>query len=113
MADHTLGDILGAALADPPPLSFVEQLIMQTVCEEMAREREALAQDAMVRSAWVLSGEVAPLIGSTAGEVFDVLGHVPDNLLGLLESPQGWTTLAEYVACDLRRAVPGYKPQVH
>ena len=41
------------------------------------------------------------------------LCSVPDNMLSLLDSPQGWTALAGFIACDLGIAAPDYCPKVH
>ena len=43
MAEITLGDILGAALAEVRPLSSVEQVVASAIGEDMVREQEALA----------------------------------------------------------------------
>ena len=43
MAELTPGDILGAALAEVRPLSFVEQVVASAIGEDMVREQEALA----------------------------------------------------------------------
>lgn len=148
MAEQTLGDILGAVLAEaqpshePPALVAEDQaaidrlvadiladgpispgtpfnpidLMMATVIAEVEQERrqeEHVASVAMVSSGRCLASELAPLVNATADEVFNVLGTVPDNMLELLKSPQGWSTLAGYVAGDLGRALPDYKPTIH
>lgn len=113
MAEPSLGEILGEALAGPRPLSFVEQVVVAAITDQAFLEVEAVNNLAMFRSACMLSSDIAGLIGSTADEVYDVLGHVPDNMLELLKSPQGWTTLAGYVAGDLGRPMPDYRPTIH
>ena len=48
-----------------------------------------------------------------AGEVFRALEGVPDNLLFLLDSPDGWTALAEYLGANLGKPSMQYRPTVH
>ena len=43
MAELTLDDIPGAALAKSRPLSFAEQVVASAIGEEMVRQQEALA----------------------------------------------------------------------
>lgn len=94
---ETIGDILGAALSciefDPP-----------------APDPDWLAQ---VEAARELSRRVALMTGVTESEAFDALTYIPDNLLPLLHSPQGWSTLAGMMANDLGVIAPTFKPMVH
>ena len=64
-------------------------------------------------AATVLAGEVAALTGVAPAEAHHCLLTVPDNMLMLLDSPQGWTVLAGFIAGDLGVAAPNYKPKIH
>src|SRR5678809_818029 len=55
---------------------------------------------ARLRSAWRLADQLAPLFSVTSGDVFDALCTIPDNMLSLLETPEGWTALSGYLAAD-------------
>lgn len=68
---------------------------------------------AMRASAVELSRQMAPALGVGAGEAFDRLCTVPDNMLGLLDSPEGWSVLAGFVATQLGKAAPHYTPVLH
>jgi hypothetical protein len=48
-----------------------------------------------------------------SSRTWQALWGVPDNMLGLLQSPQGWLALAEFVACQMGVAMPDYSPTVH
>ena len=113
--EATLGDILAAVLTEPEPepFSLAEQAIIQDITAEAFRNLSERNSQAMVASGQTLSRSLAPILNATADEVFDVLGHVPDNMLELLKSPQGWTTLAGYVASDLGRPLPNYTPTLN
>lgn len=97
----SLGDILAAALTG------------LTLEERREEEEERLASRANLLSAYRLSDELAPLLGVAPGEVFDALTDVPDNMLGLLCTPEGWSMLAEFVAGRLNIASPAYRPTLH
>jgi hypothetical protein len=45
--------------------------------------------------------------------VLDCLGTVPDNILVLLDSPEGWHALSGFVAVQLGTAACSYEPTVH
>lgn len=60
-----------------------------------------------------LSHCLGPLLGVPQGEVWEALTHVPDNLLGLLDSPEGWVTLSGIVAYDLGISPPAYLPAIN
>jgi len=71
------------------------------------------AQQGMEVSAMTLAEDVAGLLGVPAEVAWDALCTLPENMLGLLDSPQGWTALASFIACDLRMDAPDYRPRVH
>lgn len=45
--------------------------------------------------------------------LLDALAYVPENMLALLDFPEGWSALAEMVAADLGVSSFGYRPTVH
>ena len=47
------------------------------------------------------SDGVARRFGASQSDVLDALSYLPDNILDLLGSPEGWTALAEIVRADL------------
>lgn len=60
-----------------------------------------------------ISRHAGGLIGVSESDAFDALTLVPENLLALLQSPQGWTTLAGMIAADLGADLPAFQPTVH
>ena len=86
----SIGDVLGAALRAAP--------VVDQFTYEAAR---AMARD------------LAPWLGVTEGDVFEALHTVPDNMLPLLRSPDGWAALASFVAADFGVALNTYTPAIH
>jgi hypothetical protein len=64
-------------------------------------------------AACALMDEIAALLGVDHGLVWQALCSVPDNMLCLLDSPQGWTALAGYAAAELGIAPRDFMPSVH
>lgn len=57
---------------------------------------------------------MARISDASQSEVLDALAFLPENMLDLLCSPEGWTALAEVVRADL--CIGGnfiFKPTVH
>lgn len=94
----TLGEILGAALSR-----------IETDAEAEAR----LAERARWHAAWELADQLAPLFSVEAGEVFDALCRVPEEMLSLLETPEGWAVLAGHIAPRFHLPVVTYHPTIH
>lgn len=94
MTEPTLGEILGEIFAER----------VTSCAMDLWGQRE---------SAKRLAREVATASGQDATSILDRLYYVPDNLLALLHSPQGWTALCAYVAADLGFAEPDYRPTIH
>lgn len=92
--EPTLGEILGAALAGT----------FEPVFDPM---------DAQAIAAADLAAAIAPRLRSDFDEVWDALCRVPDNMLDLLHSPQGWMALASFIASDLGAEPPDYEPTKH
>jgi hypothetical protein len=68
---------------------------------------------ATYRSARALAADVADAANLSADAVFEALTCVPENMLSLLASPEGWSALAQYVAADLGVQALNYAPRVH
>lgn len=64
-------------------------------------------------SAVMLAQELADALGASVNETWHSLCSVHDNMLGLLQSPEGWSALAGYIACDLGLDAADYRPKVH
>lgn len=64
-------------------------------------------------AAWDLAAAVSDDLRMPIGLVWDALCTVPDNMLSLLDSPQGWTALAGYIAAELGCRPPSFMPAVH
>jgi hypothetical protein len=99
VTEPTLGDILGSILAGygiaaepPPPVSDIE---------------------AQAVAASSLSHALARVSDMSVNQVWDCLTSVPDNMLALLHSPQGWTALASLVAADNGLPEPLLMPSIH
>ena len=119
--DQSLGEILARALtsdSEPttPPLGFGDQLLMLAIeAGEATRkaEQERQAAHSVYMAGCLLSDDLAPLLGKRSDEVFDVLGSMPNEMLSLLATPQGWSTLATYVAGRFDLPAPAYAPKLH
>lgn len=70
-------------------------------------------RDASYVAARGFSDDVASLLGLSNSCVFDGLALVPSNLRSLLDSPEGWSALAVFVADHLGTAAPAYAPTIH
>jgi hypothetical protein len=64
-------------------------------------------------SAVYLARDVAAATDMPLESVWWSLCNVPDNMLVLLDSPQGWSALAGYISCDLGLPAADYAPEVH
>jgi hypothetical protein len=60
-----------------------------------------------------ISRRAGGLLGVSEADAFDALTLVPENLLALLQSPEGWGTLARMIASDLGADLPAFQPTVH
>lgn len=69
--------------------------------------------EAQVASARTLADALAAALHRPSAEVFEALTYVPDNMLMLLGSPEGWSALAQFVAADLGAPCLNYCPTVH
>ena len=87
----------------PSPGSLLGSLLRPSVSDERACYLAAIE----------LARQAAPVIGASEAYVFDALTFVPDNLLDLLRSPEGWTALASFIAVDFGCAMNAYAPTVH
>lgn len=67
---------------------------------------------ASIIAAEALAEGIAAACKVDPDRAFATLCCIPDNMLVLLDSPQGWTALASYVLQDLGRA-GDYVPRVH
>jgi len=68
---------------------------------------------ATYRSARALSADLAGAADLSADAAFEALTFLPENMLELLASPEGWSALAQYVAGELGLTPFGYRPTVH
>lgn len=75
--------------------------------------REDFAGAAMCASARALSAGLAERTRLDAAEVFDALTYVPEPMLSLLTSPDGWAALSAYVAAERGLAPVVFRPTVH
>lgn len=74
-------------------------------------ERQLSRHDAA--AAVTLAREVAGLLGYPVDDVWWALCNVPIAMAKLLDSPEGWSALAGYLACDLGMPDPEYRPRIH
>lgn len=95
--EPTLGEILSeilTAAAYPPHAYFDDLAAMQAAGRHLARE-------------------IADHTGLPSDQVFEAMTTLPDNMLALLDSPQGWTVIASYIASGERVPDPFFKPTIH
>lgn len=95
----------------PQPASLGS--ILSMALQSTAAQQERLAETARYLSAQCLAADVSGEIGEDLERVWDSLTSVPDNMLSLLENPQGWSALAAYLAEDMGRVLHSYAPTVH
>lgn len=89
-------------------------LIGDVIADAMRRDEEAyLELWGRAVSATALADEVGPRLGKLADDAWYSLLKIPDNLLSMLDSPQGWSALAGFVAADLGAMHVDYFPTVH
>ena len=91
----TLGDILAAAL------------------NRGIAERRELDERARYCAGFMLTRQIAPLIGATETEVWQALCTVPEPMLDFLQTPEGWSALARYIAADFDGPALNYMPTRH
>lgn len=68
---------------------------------------------ALFVSADALIGDLSSRTGWDVCAIEVRLSLIPDNMLCLLDSPQGWTALADYVAAALGEGLGVYAPTIH
>lgn len=90
-----LGDILAAALR-----------------EDRARAGGWFMDDRYI-AATALAGVVAGATGLPYAVIFDQLTRVPEAMLELLQSPEGWGSLSSYLAAHLGAPPIHYLPTRH
>lgn len=60
-----------------------------------------------------LAYDLADEFDAPVGDVWFSICNLPENILVLLNSPQGWSALSAVVAFDLGLPASGYGPTVH
>lgn len=68
---------------------------------------------AMSASAHHLVSGLSAWTGVAPCVLLRALTYIPENMLSLLDCPEGWSVLAEFVAADLGLSPVGYRPTVH
>ena len=74
---------------------------------------QPVADDATLCAGRELARQVAPLLGVGEATAYDELTYIPDNLLTLLDSPDGWGAMCGYLAAGLGVPPPAYAPTIH
>lgn len=103
-------------MSEPAPqdsLGFVLSAAIACMGEDMKRQQEEAELAVRVQCSYQLARCVAPLMSMGEAELWNALTYVPDDLLHLLDTPDGWTALVGVVACDLGSVAPHYRPTVH
>ncbi|MEM1051140.1 MAG: hypothetical protein AAGI28_03510 [Pseudomonadota bacterium] len=88
---------------------FLSRMIAKEAAAAVERDRRV----AEAYSAKNLALQIAQASPLDYSEVLNELLHIPKNMRPLLESPEGWATLAQFVAADLGVPPISYSPQVH
>ena len=60
-----------------------------------------------------LARAVAPLLDVTEADLWDALTYLPDGLLHLLDTPEGWSALVPILSADLGVKPARFTPSVH
>ena len=87
------------------------EFVAYTVAAQV-KQNGQLAEQAQHLVAEELARQVAPTLDRSPAVVFGALCQVPENLLILLHSPQGWTVLCGYLATALDSDL-SFIPTVH
>ena len=105
--------------APPEPLGPVARIILgaEAADEIEARARfdyeRRLAADATVSSARALAAMISASTNAAYDDVWDELLGVPDNLLPLFATPEGWATLSAHVAIQCGCGAAVVRPATH
>ncbi len=103
-ASALLGEILGAAMVEHP---------VPTPEQRAQQAEDRLFADAQLVASYALARQLSGHLGICEHDAWDSICTVPDNLLSLLLSPQGWTAIAGMVAADHGLIAPDFKPRLH
>lgn len=105
------------AIRTPDDVSYAVTAAVEAAqaASEAATAAAKFDPDAWARdmSALSLAQEMADRLDEPLNEVWDSLCHVPDNLLALLESPEGWGVLSSHVSVTLGHGPACILPAVH
>lgn len=100
-----------------PPINLsasLGEMLASVLAQQEAREAAAINDQAQYLAAVELARQIAPLLRVTEEQAFEALTYVPDSMLPLLQSPEGWAALAAFVAADLGvLTVTTYAPTRH
>jgi hypothetical protein len=88
-------------------LATAQLVLRPTVIGERKLSRHEAA------AAIKLARDVAGLLDYPMDDVWWALCNVPVNMASLLDTPQGWSVLAAYLAGDLGMGTVDYLPSVH
>jgi len=94
-------------------LSLIADLVAGTVADDWPPQVVDYDLWAQSVAAQTLADTVAPMLGCLADDAFYSLLKIPNNLLPMLHSPEGWSALAAYIAGDQGLPPLNYFPAVH
>lgn len=95
----------------PEPISLGD--LLSRALQSDAAVAAAMAERARYETAGQLADDVSDRLGADRASVWDSLCKVPDGMLSLLDTPQGCTALAAYVAEDFGQVLATYAPTIH
>lgn len=93
----------------PTPPSFIAPFLARAAHDAFLEDNRA-ALFANANSFAALLARSSPL---DAKSVYQALTFFPDNMLVLLQSPEGWAALAECIAADFGTAPIQLEPTIH
>jgi len=104
---------MGLMTISPPASDPVTIAAQDAKAMARAAAEDALNLAARHVAACALVEDISGLLGVDSGLVWQALSSVPDNMLMLLDSPQGWTALAGFVSGELGVDGADLMPAVH
>jgi hypothetical protein len=105
--------------APPKPLPLLARVILgkddadKIEADAFREYEERLAADAVVVSAGALAAAVSRSADVPYADAWDHMLSIPDNLLHLFATPEGWATIGAHVAIQCGRGPVVVRPSVH
>lgn len=95
------------------PQLLLGDLPGNTPCVATCDQQRRLDERAQYLTALELARRIAPVLRVGELEALDALCVVPDEMLPLLRTPEGWKQLADYIAGTCGCSPTSFAPTIH